>query len=334
MTPEHPFLRLGLAGFSADQLERVRALLDSRPVTAAAGWRIAPFGDADAWWVHGSRTMPQADGTLRIAPGRPSERSIHLDLQDVDRPLAFAKPLPPAPFQAACRFDLDDDGEAAAVLDLFTVWLQPIVAQFHLAASVLEQHAALGSGAFHVFQGPQLIAVVNLRGDAGVLASASAAHFDEAIWRRCPQANPFIPEQFVRVSLSELMWQFAMRSSQDLLPPHYRSGLLYFRRPPRLPQRMMRDSHLLLLRELATGCGTMEELQNRTGMTEEQIARDLAALYLVGAITSNAKRAAAGATRRLETNDSLLSAPPSLPNAARPAPTKPDLTAPAPLRHS
>ena len=334
MTPEQTNLRLGLAGFTADQQESVHAALQSRPPSAAA-WEIVPFTEADAWWVHGARTVPMPDGTLRVNPGKPSGRSVLLDLSDIDRPLAFARPVPAAPFDAA-SFDLEDPVQVAAMLDRFSGWLQPLTAQFCLAASLLEQHAALGTGSFHVLQGPQLIAVVNMRGDAGVLPTATTVDFEEALWRRSPQSNPPIPEQFARLSLSQLMWQFAQRSTRDLLPPHYRTGLLYFRRPPRLPQRLMRDAHLLLLRELATGCGTMEELQARTGMASTQISRDLAALYLVGAITSNPKRAAAGATKRLETNDSLLSAPPSLPSAAAPraGPVNPDLTAPAPLRNT
>ena len=334
MTPEQPTLRLGLAGFTADQQEAVRVALKSRPPSTAA-WELVPFTEADAWWVHGERTLPQPDGTLRVSPGKPNGRSVLLDLTDVDRPLAFARPVPPEPFDAA-SFDLEDAAQVAEMLDRFSAWLQPLTAQFCLAASLLDQHTALGTGSFHVLQGPRLVAVVNMRGDAGVLPTAGSIDFEDALWRRCPQSNPPIPEHFARLSLSQLMWQYAQRSTRDLLPAHYRTNLLYFRRPPRLPQRMMRDAHLLLLRELATGCGTMEELQARTGMAGGQIARDLAALYLVGAITSNPKRAAAGATKRLETNDSLLSNPPSLPATpgARPVPVNPDMTAPATLRNT
>lgn len=94
------------------------------------------------------------------------------------------------------------------------------------------------------------------------------------------------------------MWQYAMRTRRDALPSHYRTSMLFFRRPPRLPQRVLKDSHLLLLRELAQSPGNFEELQQRTGLVEPLLARDLAALYLVGSITSNPKRAAAGALRR------------------------------------
>jgi hypothetical protein len=134
------------------------------------------------------------------------------------------------------------------------------------------------------------------------------------------------------------MWQYALRTARDVLPRRYRTDVLYFRRPPRLPQRQLRDSHLLLLRELAFAPGNFADLQQRTGLAGAQMAQDLAALYLVGAITSNPKRASQVAVRRAEGADSALHSqqhsmvPSGLgresgPQALRP----PDLTAPAPL---
>src|SRR6185369_3490688 len=146
-----------------------------------------------------------------------------------------------------------------AVLEKFEGWMRPLVAQFCLAALILEQESVMRPGIHHVSADGALIAV---------------------------------PEHFVRSSLAQLMWQFALRTSRDILPARYRSGLLYFRRPPRLPARLMTDSHLLLMRELACAAGDFESLQQRTGLGARALARDLAALYFVGAITSNPKRAA------------------------------------------
>jgi hypothetical protein len=78
-----------------------------------------------------------------------------------------------------------------------------------------------------------------------------------------------------------------------VLPKRYRTGELYFRRPPRLPQRLLSDAHLLLMRELSTSSGNFADLQQRTGMAAANLAKTLAALYLVGSITSNPKRATA-----------------------------------------
>jgi hypothetical protein len=88
------------------------------------------------------------------------------------------------------------------------------------------------------------------------------------------------------------MWQYAQRTERDLLPPHYREQPLYFRRPPRLPQRQLKDAHLLIVRELAANPGmNFNGLQQATGFGAEPLTRVLSALYVVGSITSNPKRA-------------------------------------------
>jgi hypothetical protein len=76
-----------------------------------------------------------------------------------------------------------------------------------------------------------------------------------------------------------------------VLPNHYRTSLLYYRRPPRVPQLAVTDSHLLLMRELACAPATFDALQERCALDSRQLARDLAALYFVGSITSNPRRA-------------------------------------------
>lgn len=336
MTLELPILRLGVAGFTAEQQDRAAAAVHAAPV-GIASWIVVPFTQADAWWVSGARTVVMPDGTLRVGSGLPTGRPVQLDPAQTDRPIALALPLPQgAGFEAAMAFDLDKRAQTSAVLGRFTAWLRPLIAQFSLASSIIDHYGALGGGAFHVMRGGTLLAVVDMRGDVGVLPTAEPTDFEDALWRRVESAA--IPEQFARLSMSQLMWSFAMRTRRDVLPQHYRTGLLYFRRPPRLPQQMLSDAHLLLLRELASGCGTLQELQARTGLPEAHVARDLAALYLVGAITSNPKRAAEGATRRLEVPDSVPSGPSfglldsrHGPDAVRPRVAH-DLTAPAPLR--
>lgn len=308
MTPELPILRLGLAGFTAEQQQLARAAVEA-PTSPLATWVLGPLAEADAWWVNGARTLPMSDGTLRVGSGAPAGYSLQLHLADVDRPLAFSRPLPAPPFEAAYAFELTDRHQCVGILDRFTAWLRPMLAQFSLASCIIEHHAALGGGCFEVLLNGLLIAVVDMRGDVGVLPTAGPGDLEEAMWRRAAAPRPEIPEHFARISMSQLMWAFAMRTQRDVLPPHYRSGLIYYRRPPRLQQRALRDSHLLVLRELATGSGTLDELGLRTGMSEPELVRDLGALYLVGAITSNPRRAAPSALHHVEVPDSVLSGP-------------------------
>lgn len=340
MSLELPVLRLGLAGFTTEQQERLAEVLAS---TAASGiaWEISRFSEADVWWVNGARTQLLADGTLRVASGVPAGRSTQLNLQEIDRPVAFALPLAPRNFEPAFVFDPASKASIEQVLARLEAWLRPMIAQFCLASQIVDQESVLGSGIYHVSAHGKLLAVVNLRGDVGVLPTARPAEFEDAMWNHRPAGAALLPDAFERSTLSQLMWQYAVRTTRDLLPRRYRSGPLYFRRPPRLPQRLLKDSHLLLLRELAGAPGSFAELGQRTGLAGEALAQTLAALYIVGSITSNPKRAGPLAGRRAEGPDSShglqhsiapsvldtdpgTMAPPRRPRFA-------DLTAPAPM---
>jgi hypothetical protein len=285
---DRTLLRLGLAGFSAQQQGHLSAVVRD---ASAGSWQLGTFADADAWIVNGARVQILLDSTVRVASGEPGGRSLHLDLHDVDRPIAFSVPLAPRHFEPLYTFEARSSASVRAVLEKFEGWTRPFIAQFCLASLILEQESVLRPGIHHVSADGALIAVVNMQGETGVLPTTSPVDFENAMWER-HSAPSAIPEHFVRSSLAQLMWQFAVRTSRDILPARYRTGLLYFRRPPRLAPRLMTDSHLLLMRELACAPADFESLQQRTGLGGPALARDLAALYFVGAITSNPRRAA------------------------------------------
>jgi hypothetical protein len=95
----------------------------------------------------------------------------------------------------------------------------------------------------------------------------------------------------VQVGLSQVLWQYAMRTQRNLMPTYFRSGPLYWCRAPQLPQRLFRDSHLMIGRELAQAPTTFAELCRRTGLPEAVLSRDLAGLRIVGAVTHDRKQA-------------------------------------------
>jgi hypothetical protein len=289
MSIELPVLRLGLAGFAAQQVAELDAML-RRSAPGRHVWQIGHFADADAWWLNGARTQKMADSTIRILPAIPTERSLQIDMGQVDRPVGFSLPMSFSPSQASYTFEPDAIPSINAILEKFEGWLQPVAAQFSLAAKIIEQESVLGAGMYHVILNSRLLAVVDMKGDIGVFPSAGPADFDDAMWVRQPEKTD-IPDSFFRTTLSELMWQYAVRTTRDVLPRRYRTGMMYFRRPPRLPARLLSDAHMLLMRELSGAAGTFDELQHRTGMAAHVMAKALAALYLVGTITSNSKRA-------------------------------------------
>jgi hypothetical protein len=81
-----------------------------------------------------------------------------------------------------------------------------------------------------------------------------------------------------------------------VLPARYRTETIYYRHVPGVPLRWLRDSHLMLLRELAAEPGTMEALRQRTGLALRDTERDLACLYYAGSITTTKGKASVTAS--------------------------------------
>jgi hypothetical protein len=286
---ERVLLRLGLVGFTATQEQGIQAVLDSsRP--RAVCWEVGAFAEADVWAVEGSRAQLLSDGSVRVASGIPGGRSVRFSLQEIDRPIAFSQPLAPSLLEPACSFDLADAESIRRMLVKCELWLRPMTCQLSLAAQLMELEGQLQSSIYHVCRNGQMLAVVDLRAGVGILPSAAPEDLAGAEWIARPTSARYIPESFTKATLSELMWQYALRTTRDLLPARYRAGPIYYRRAPRLPHRMLKDSHLLLMRELSGGAAQFDELQQLTGMTARPLAHALAALYLVGSITSNPKR--------------------------------------------
>jgi hypothetical protein len=336
---EVPVLRLGLAGFSEAQQKAATAVVRAAG-SARASWVLSPLSEADVWWLEGSRTLLMPTGMLRVQPGVPSARSVQIALADVDRPVAFTLPLAAAGFDPAITFDLLEPAQSLGVLNRFCAYLQPMLAQFCLGAAISERQPDLAAGAWEVRRGTELVALVDVRQGAAVAATSTSSDFLGATWtvRSCDDVA--VPAGFARVSVSQLMWQYALRTERDLLPPHYRHKPLFFRRPPRLAQRQLKDAHLLLLRELAAQPGMgFEQLQQATGLGDVPLARHLAALYVVGSITANPRRSTAASPGQRTMPDSAPPGPSAfaseldlssmLPQAAQRPPS--DLTAPAPL---
>lgn len=285
---ELPVLKLGLAGFSPEQ---DRAIQDAAATSRITLWACGAMPGADAWMVNGQCTQHLGEGRVRVASRQPGERSVQLELSGQRRPVAIAAPLPPTLVNAR-TFDAGQPQSVVEAIGAFEFALAAQAAQYLLAAHVVQHQETLGGGLFEVRAKGQLLAVVDMRGDAAVLASVRPANFERAVWKRADRARLEVPANFSRVSLSELMWRYVSRTTRDLLPQRYRSGPIFFRRPPRVDPVLVDEEHLLVTRELAIRPLAFDELQRVLELPEDVLARTLAALYYVGAITSNRARSA------------------------------------------
>jgi hypothetical protein len=285
---ELPVLRLGLAGFSPEEEQQLQQIASG---TRGTHWQCGSLSGADAWLVNGHRAQSLGEGRVRIGSGHPGGRSQQIQMAEVSRPLAFAAPVAPA-VGATSTFDLGSPDSLLETLKLFEVWLAPVQSQFWFAGLIIDHEPMLGASVFELRANSQLIGVLDLKGDAAVLCSARPGNFEAGTFKRIKREAMSIPEHFCRTSVPNLMWQYVSRTGRNVLPERYRTGLLYFRRPPYLDQQLIEDDHLMVMRDLALQPSSFDELRVRTGLTEEALSRTLAALYYVGSITSNRRRAA------------------------------------------
>lgn len=338
MSSEQPLLCLGLAGFTPEQRERLHLLLGQLPPRGAV-WRVGPFAEADAWLVSGEKCRLVAADTLKILAGLPTERAVQLDLDEVDRPIAFSLPLASDDFDPKHTFDLSGGASLSGVLQHFESWLRPLRSQFVLGGQLIARENELRTGIYHVSHKGQLLAVMDFHEwRIGILRKADPVDFELAHWDRRPLEAHDIPSHFLRSSLTHLRWIYAQRTERDVLPSRYRSKPVYFRHAPAVPMRWIRDSQLILLRELSQAAGDFDTLLQRTGLTHAQLTRDLASLYFAGSVTTTPDKAGTAAFAGGE--DSLPgkhrnAQAQALPGAPAGPPTLPvrkhDLTAPAQL---
>lgn len=293
--PELPVLRLGLAGFTREEEAQLCVELAGRATDKQMAWQVATLGNAYAWCVNGSRLRRMPDGTWRIVPAHRSDAPVRVNPDAIDWPVAFSLPAGPPGFDPAYAFDLDSPASMQGMLQQIEGWLRPVMLQFSLAAHLIHQNVDLSAGVYHVTVSGKLYAVVSRRHGIAVWPLADPVQLKDAVWHRRPEGADAVPGTFVCTGLAEAMWQYASRTTRDCLPAHYRRKRLYLRRPPPLPMRLLSDRCLLLVRELSRGPGTLRELVARTGTPAVELARHVAALHIVGSVTANPKRLAAGA---------------------------------------
>ncbi len=296
---EQPLLRLGLLGFTESDkqkvLETIANLSEGWP-----RWELVEFEYADAWCING-RSVERLEGNaVRVNTLLAHQPSISLNPAEVSRPIAFTEPMPEG-IEAAEIVNFRSPELMRVALQRFEAWLRPLRAQFALGSELVARENELSKGIFHVLdRHGKLLAIVNfINWTAAMLPIARPVDFEEAIWMHRPPSAADIPHGFVTLTMAQLMWNYAVRTTEDALPSRYRKHTLYLRRLPQLPTGWLRDEHLVALRALSAAPGRFADIQAATELSENALARTLAALYYAGAITT--KKSSAGHVSRART---------------------------------
>ena len=132
---EQPVLGLGLLGFA----EPVGLRLQGWAAQSPAGWPIWRLCDphlADAWLIAGESVEVLGRDEVVIRHPFGSGERLTLNRAEVDRPLAFASPLPEG-FVSAEFFDADNESSLRQRLQRFEAWLRPLRTQFALGAELM-----------------------------------------------------------------------------------------------------------------------------------------------------------------------------------------------------
>ena len=286
---EQPLLRLGMLGFSDDLGMRLQALA-SEAREGWPRWRCCDPHMADAWMINGLAVHVLGRDEVVIAHPLGGDERLTLHRAEVDRPLAFAAPLPEG-FASAEFFDAADEHSVRQRLQRFEAWLRPLRSQFALGGVVASRKELL-RGVVHLVLEGKLLAVLDfVRWQVGILVPARPVEFDMAEWVLQEGSVSDIPSSFIRLPLHRVMWTYAVRTEPEGLPERYRRKTLYLRRVPMVPARWFAPEHLALMRSLTQAPGTFADLLERTAMPSEELAHSLAALFHAGGLTTDPESA-------------------------------------------
>ena len=117
-----PLLQFGMIGFDRVQRQQIEGVAQVLPYLTA-NWRPSAVAQADAWLVCGERTRALpflstgCHGSLLILAGLPCERAVTLNLNQIDRPLAFSVPLNSPDTEPRFTFELGSPNSLKSVLD-------------------------------------------------------------------------------------------------------------------------------------------------------------------------------------------------------------------------
>jgi hypothetical protein len=269
-TPSRMELGLGLQGFARSQVQAIHEHIGLLNRNWRATWVPARADEADAVLVNAAA---------------PSDRPFHstaphatLDWHpDADRP------HPGTVTSGVCA------GESLlGTLLAFEQQLSPVGTRYALATNIHSRFVdepGVNNGLWHVTTlNASLVAVVDFLGqNTAVSPRATAVDFGQAIWSRRPP-SALAPSNFIPTSLDGLMWEFARRSSENLLPEPYWNQRIQLRHMPSLGSLRFTADELQLLDALQAESATVEQLAAACQRTPHGVARTLAGLYFAGAI--------------------------------------------------
>jgi hypothetical protein len=301
-----PQLYLGLIGFDAAAQRAVQQHLHTHAkqtvlengveVGRQVTWAIADFQEADALLIYGASAVAGLDDNIRfeapqfeMSPPQP----LAVQIGDITQPFAISDPIYLKSLGVNVKrypvFDLNAPVGLAMTLRKFETVLRPLRNLYTLAVELTTRRSKLQvSHTYHLESRGRVEAIVDMFARMVMLRpGARPSDLTEATWHKRPKSANYAPEHFLRCSLSELTWLYAMHCKEPELPKRYLSKPIYLHALPDIRSSLLHPRHASLLDEMSATAHTIEQLYEAVPNNRHWVMRDIYALFLLRAVSTS-----------------------------------------------
>ena len=303
---ELPQLNLGLVGFDADAERMVRQNLiqHARLALAENGvvpgrqvlWSVADFREADALLVYGATAIGADGDAIRFRSAQfdmPAQTPLGVEIGEIAQPFAISHPTHLKALGVDVKFypvfDLSVPASLPLTLRQFEKVLRPLRNLYALAVELALRRKELQPiYTYHLEYQGRVDALVDLpQRMVMVRPGARPANLAQANWQQRPRPANYAPSHFIRCTLPELTWLFAMHCREPNLPSRYLKKPIFLHALPRVRNSILYPRHSTLLDILASSPFAMDQLREALSTNDQTLVRDIYALYLVKSISTS-----------------------------------------------
>lgn len=276
---------LGIAfiGFSNTQKSQMLSWIEPAFEQGRA-WREVPPDLADALCIHDSAIVNYAESVLALRPQFSQQGPVRTDR--LLRPVAVASRSPQS-IPGCVMFDADSQYSVINLFRKFESCLAAIRNEYAMGAALAAKHGHIKTGGvFHLVHDGRLVAIANL--NEKMFGARLPAHADvllHADWRKRPDSAAEMPAGFMARSLTDLLWTYTSRSTQQVLPSEMRTGKIGLCQLPQVPMDRLNALHVKIMACVQRREMALEELYDEVGGSREAIDRSAGALYYAGALS-------------------------------------------------
>jgi hypothetical protein len=259
-------------------------------------WSIADFREADALLIYGATAIGGAGDSVRFQAASfeaMEQTPLGVQISDIKQPFAISHPTQLKALGVNVKtypvFDLRFPASLPTTLKQFEVVLRPLRNLYTLAVELTTRRDKLHDRCtYHLECKGRVDAIIDLPERTVFLRPGTRpADLIDAIWQQRPKSANYAPEHFLRCSLSELTWLFAMHSTDPQLPKRYLTKPIYLHALPRVRSSLLYSRHAILLDEMAAAAQTISQLKENLPSNAPWIARDIYGLFLLRSISTS-----------------------------------------------